>query len=257
MRIKIIDTKVCESCRTKKCSFVDSIEKQNFYNLKSESTVCPTGKLVTGPDDGDFEKGYICSTKDAKCINCGLCIKQCPYNNLTVEDYEFITTDFEGLIELQYNAIALSYINNILDFAANTNRNKALNFDGYANSVDGEQCFVEVDSQNDSLESCRRIIGDIISYNNNKSTDDKIFNGLIVLKELPKVGSRDIYTLLEKMLAFPATKNFNIYFSTFDVLRHLNLFAEDKTYTFDEGFFNPRQENTEDYITRINSITNV
>lgn len=255
MKIKIIDSSICESCRNKKCSFVDATENPNFYNIKTESTVCPTGLLVTGPTEEDLEAGEIRSTREAKCVNCCLCVTQCPHNNLKVEDYTYKTSDFLALNEPQHNAIALSYLNNIFDFAANTNRNKALTFDGYIRTLSGKQCFVEVDHQNDSLESCRRIIGDIVSYNYQR--DEKITAGLIVLDDIPQKGSRDVYILLEKIKKFPKTNHLSIYIATFALLRYFNLYLKNGQHELFDLMYNPNEESEEEYINRIKTLVNL
>ena len=252
MKIKVIDSSICENCRNKKCSFIGATENPNFYNIKTESTVCPTGLLVTGPNESDLEAGEIQSSRETKCVNCCLCVKQCPHNNLKVEDYTYEASDFTGLNEPQHNAISLSYLNNIFDFAANTNRNKALTFDGYIRTITGKQCFVEVDHQNDSLESCRRILGDIISYNHQK--EEKISDGLIVLNDIPKKGSRDVYILLEKIKKFPQTKHLSMYIATFALLRYFNLYLQDGQYELSDLFYNPNEESEEEYVHRIKKM---
>lgn len=252
MKIKIIDSSICESCRNKKCSFIGATENPGFYNIKTESTVCPTGLLAAGPNEKDLEAGEIQSTRESKCVNCCLCIKQCPYNNLKVEEYTYKISDFRGLNEPQHNAIALAYLNNIFDFAANTNRNKALTFDGYIRTLAGKQCFVEVDYQNDSLESCRRILGDIISYNYQK--EEKISDGLIVLNDIPRKGSRDVYILLEKIKNFPHTNHLSMYIVTFALLRYFNLYLKDGQYELSDLLYNPNEESEEEYINRIEGL---
>lgn len=90
----------------------------------------------------------------------------CHANNLEVTD-DGQSLDFSGLSEFQINAIALSYLDQIVEFAANTNRNRSMNFDGFMQTRAGEACFVEVDYGNDSLECCRRLVGDFITYEGN------------------------------------------------------------------------------------------
>ena len=127
------------------------------------------------------------------------------------------------------NAIACSYLNHIFEFAANTNRNKALQFDGYASTVNGKEAFVQIDQDNDSLESVRRLIGDFLLYS---PADRKIQIGIVVLQELPKEGSRDVYNVLESLKNFPTTSDYKFYFTTFKLLRFIALHLESSDFDF-------------------------
>ena len=129
---------------------------------------------------------------DKDCIDCGLCELSCHNKNIECADVDFCKNSFESLSTQQCNAIACSYLNHIFEFAANTNRNKALQFDGYASTVNGKEAFVQIDQDNDSLESVRRLIGDFLLYS---PADRRIQIGIVVLQELPKEGSRDVYNV--------------------------------------------------------------
>ncbi len=258
MRIKIIDRQICEQCNRKTCSNNDVVEKTDFYNLKSERYTCPIRLFQYGLTDEQLEQGYIdIDMKDNKCVFCLLCAIKCSKRNLKVESYKYdATDDFEFLKlngELQANApsniIVLSYLNCLFDFAANTNLNRALSFDGYVCSVNDERCFVEVDIQNDSLESCRRLLADIVSYN--FKSEKKINNGLMVLSNFPKEGSRDIYTLIEKIRDFPNTVNVNIYITTFSLLRFYALNIKKNKFSIPNLFWNMMTETSEVYKTRL------
>lgn len=258
MRIKIIDRQICEQCNRKTCSNNDVVEKTDFYNLKSERYTCPIRLFQYGLADEQLEQGYIdIDMNDNKCVFCLLCAIKCSKQNLKVESYKYdATDDFEFLKlngELQTNApsniIVLSYLNCLFDFAANTNLNRALSFDGYVCSVNDERCFVEVDIQNDSLESCRRLLADIVSYN--FKSEKKINNGLMVLSNFPKEGSRDIYTLIEKIRDFPNTVNVNIYITTLSLLRFYALNIEKNKFSIPDLFWNMMTETSEVYKTRL------
>ena len=58
------------------------------------------------------------------------------------------------------NILATSFLNVLFEFSANTNLNKALLFDGIVSDKQGHYAFVEVDEGDDSLESCRRLLGE-------------------------------------------------------------------------------------------------
>ena len=256
MRIKIIDKKICEQCNKKTCSNNDVIEKTDFYNLKSERYTCPVRLLHYGLADEQLEQGYV---DIEMCVFCLLCAIKCSKQNLQIISYNYdATKDFELLKkngDLQSNApsniIALSYLHCLFDFAANSNLNRSLQFDGYVCSVNDERCFVEVDIQNDSLESCRRLLADIVNYN--FKSKNKIKNGLMVLNNFPKEGSRDIYTLIEKIKAFPTTSDLNIFVTTFSFLRYCALNVQKSAYSFSDLFWNMINETNENYINRLRS----
>lgn len=258
MRIRIADKKVCEQCNRKTCSNNDVVEKTDFYNLKSERYTCPVRLFQYGLTDEQLEQGYIdIDLKENKCIYCLLCAIKCSKQNLQIESYHYDSTnDFEllkSIGELQASApsniIALSYLNCLFDFAANTNLNKSLLFDGYVCTVNDEKCFVEVDIQNDSLESCRRLLGDIVSHNAKSQT--KINNGLMVLNNFPKEGSRDIYTLIEKIKSFPSTADLHLYITTFSLLRNYVLRFSKNVYSLSDLFLDMASETNEDYKNRL------
>ena len=241
MKIKIINPELCETCLNRTCAFVDARMKEQFYSLKTETSVCPKNILEDGTKPSSFRE---------KCINCALCVKSCYADNLKIVDY---IQDFGivNLNEIQYNAIALSYLDKITGFAANTNRNRSLNFDGFLQTSSGESCFVEVDYNNDSLECCRRLLGAFITYEGNIGP---IRNGLIVLQEFPREGSRDIFNVIEKLTAFPTTKDCRIFFCTFSMLRHMMLKLSTKNACLSDLFYNPNNlkgETIADYQRRI------
>ena len=238
MQIRIINPDLCEACTNRTCAFVDARMKEQFYSIRTETTVCPLAILIDETKSASFGD---------KCVKCALCVKSCFANNLEIDDYaqEF---NIANLLEQQYNAIALGYLDKITGFAANTNRNRSLNFDGFLQTRVGESCFVEVDYNNDSLECCRRLIGAFITYEGHIGP---IRNGLIVLQDFPKEGSRDVYNVIDKMIAFPTTKDCRIYFCTFSILRHMMLTGNTSNLTLAELFYNPRVETTKDYLQRI------
>lgn len=199
MKIKIKDISMCLNCKTNNCQFCNSEVNVHFHELKSESTVCPTNVFSNGILE--VEKiGYISSKK---CIGCGLCILHCAYNNLEAESFDIVDSDFDNLSDKQYNAMASLYLNTIFSFAANTNRNKSLNFDGYLTAENGMPCFVEIDYLDDSLECVRRLLSDFLLYS---PSNDDIRTGLIVLKTFPKSGSREVYNLMQSIKKFPRYK---------------------------------------------------
>lgn len=238
MHIRIINADLCESCVNRTCAFVDARIKEQFYSIRTETTVCPQGILIDETKPASF---------GGKCINCALCVKSCFADNLEIVDY---SQDFNiaNLSELQYNAIALGYLDKITGFAANTNRNRSLNFDGFLQTKTGESCFVEVDYNNDSLECCRRLIGAFITYEGHIGA---IRNGLIVLQEFPKEGSRDVFNVIEKLASFPSTKDCQIYFCTFSLLRHMMLRLDTSNFALLDLFYNRKNESMEEYQQRI------
>lgn len=238
MQIRIINNEQCEVCANRTCAFVDARMKEQFYSIRTETTVCPLAILVDETKPASFGD---------KCVKCALCVESCFANNLEIVncDQQF---DISNLLEQQYNAIALGYLDKITGFAANTNRNRSLYFDGFLQTKTGESCFVEVDYNNDSLECCRRLIGAFITYEGHIGP---IRNGLIVLQEFPKEGSRDVFNVIDKMMAFPTTKECKIYFCTFSLLRHMMLKGNTSNLTLAELFYNPRKESIKDYLRRV------
>ena len=164
-----------------------------------------------------------------------------------------ITGDDNGF-NLEYcnsfgmNALVSNYLNKIFSFAANSNRNSSVLFDGYVEIGDEKEAFVEVDEK-DALECCRNLLGDFLLYEGQFSSE--VDMGLIVLEEIPPIGS-NIYTVLKKMHAFPRLEGKEIYFTTFSFLRHLFL-EQKKDVVFENIFFNPLKEKLEDYYGRIKS----
>jgi len=244
MKIRIIDRSKCEECTSILCTFKRETILPNYYSLRSESTVCPVGYLNQKPITL-VEDNYL---DTSKCINCCLCVGDCIMDNLTYEDYEYNAV-FDNLSGLQYNAIALSYLHKIFGFAANTNRNGSIDFDGYfqlpSKNFEG---FVEVDYYNDSLESCRRLLGDFLTYRGQLS--EEVNYGLIVLKDFPSETSRDVYYLIKRIKEFPKTCNKEIGITTFSLLRKLALISQN-IIAPKELFFDPTKETLSDYKHRI------
>lgn len=245
MKITIKDRSLCENCNNKTCSFVDAVVKHDFLDIRTETTVCPVGILIDGPDL-DFDS----ISENDSCVHCGICVKSCSQQNINSSTLEGEECDYSILTEPQLNAIAGTYLNRILGFAANTNRNKAMSFDGYAVHRTGLRMFVEVDWNNDFLECTRRLIGDFLTNPSNTS----IKTGVVILQSLPKKGTHDIFNMLKKLEAFPTTTDLRIYFSTFDVLRKLYLSLDNYNYSMDELFHNPLIENTTEYISHIETL---
>ena len=239
MSISIIDIEVCQNCKKETCAFIDRVTK-NETVFASEGTVCPTGALQANPSQQNpFTK--------KECIECGLCVGYC--NKLNLQ----ITGDDNGF-NLEYcnsfgmNALVSNYLNKIFSFAANSNRNSSVLFDGYVEIGDEKEAFVEVDEK-DALECCRNLLGDFLLYEGQFSSE--VDMELIVLEEIPPIGS-NIYTVLKKMHAFPRLEGKEIYFTTFSFLRHLFL-EQKKDVVFENIFFNPLKEKLEDYYGRIKS----
>ena len=227
MSVKIKNIEVCSQCGNKDCSYIDARVKTNFYGLRTEETVCPTTVLTDGP----LEKVNGDMFDDKDCIDCGLCELSCHNKNIECTDVDFCNNSFATLSTPQCNAIACSYLNHIFEFAANTNRNKSLQFDGYTSTINGKEAFVQIDQDNDSLESVRRLIGDFLLYS---PADRKIQIGIVVLQELPKEGSRDVFNVLESLKNFPTTKDYKFYFTTFRLLRFFALKLKKSEYDFDD-----------------------
>lgn len=237
MSISIIDIEVCRNCKKETCAFIDRVSKNDTV-FASEGTVCPTGVLQTNPSQQNpFTK--------KECINCGMCVGYCNKSNLQI-------TGNDSGFNLNYcnsfslNALVSNYLNMIFPFAANSNRNSSVLFDGYVEIGGEKEAFVEVDEK-DALECCRNLLGDFLLYEGQFSSE--VDMGLIVLEEIPTIGS-NIYTVIEKMHSFPNLKEKEIYFTTFTFLRHLFL-EQKKDVVFENFFFNPMKEKLEEYYERI------
>lgn len=253
--IKIKDSSICDTCQNLSCSFLKTgLTRQDFCKLTSETTVCPTQILSDGPYEGALKTGIIDKDSSSKkiCINCGLCVKNCPFSNLELDDlsFEIDRQAFSQLTNPQLKAAVTSYLGFLFSFAANSNRNKALLFDGIIYSSTESKTFVEIDWNNDSLECARRLLGDILTY----KAASNINSGLIVLQDLPSFGNRDVYNVLEKIKQFPTTKNINIYITSIPILRWLALFSSDKSFEVGDIAYNPIVENIENYLARLNTI---
>lgn len=257
MKIVIQNIEVCATCMAKRCSFINLARtEQMFFNLSSETTICPTSAIGgSGPSEKSIEKHFVIAEKGTSCVECGLCVKHCFYQNLSIEDYSANTSAFGSLTNLQIKAVTSLYLNGLLGFSANTNRNNSLSFDGYVASDKGEEAFVEIDYNDDSLECVRRLLGDIIKY----SDTHEVKNGIVVLSKLPQLGSRDVYNLLEKIKKFPTTKNICIYMTAFSHLRAMYLYLKPNTsYSFENVFFSPMKEDICTYKKKMeNLFTNI
>lgn len=253
--IRIKDTNICEDCKVYSCSFLRTGQVRNdFCKLSSETTVCPTQILSEGPYEAALKTGIIDfdSKNKSNCIDCGLCISSCAFSNLEFCDVSFNLDNeaFANLTSPQLKATITSYLSKLFSFAANTNRNKSLIFDGFIFTSSEKKAFVEVDWNNDSLECTRRILGDILKYKNLAS----VSSGLIILHDLPSVGSRDVYNVLERIAKFPTTKDINIFISSIPIVRWLALFSNKRDFEVWDIGFNPLVESKEEYIQRINSF---
>ncbi len=250
MKIKIKDRKVCDNCYAKRCKFLNVANtKRDFFNLPSETTVCSTSAIDdSGPTDADLKNGIISSKY---CVECGLCAKFCPWDNLKLEGEMGNTELFGNLTELQLKAVTSMYLSQLFHFAANTNRNGSLPFDGYVSTLSGKQAFVEIDYGDDSLESVRRILGDMLTY-----SDHKIKNGLVVLSHIPQKGTVDVYTVLDKLKTFPTTTDINIFFTTFNILRAMCISGVSSDKDFNNILFDPSKERIEEYSVKIKNLTN-
>lgn len=258
--IHIADTKVCSSCNLRTCTVCDVVERKTFATFKSERDTCPRKILTNGPDDRMIESARIDSESraGAECIYCYICVDRCSQGNLTIEDYNFDTeADFAPLratdsqqANALANIIASSYLNSLFDFAANTTLNRSVSFDGVVYDKEGRAYFVEVDSNDDSLESFRRLLGDIATHNA-KPSAQPIDTGIMVLSSLPKAGSRDVYTLAEKVKAFPGTANVRVYVTTFKLLRHFMLNIEKDEEEVSTLFYEIVNEKPQEYTDRL------
>lgn len=249
MRIKIKDRTVCDNCQAKRCKFLNIANtKRDFFNLPSETTVCPTASIDdNGPTDIDLNNGFI-SPKN--CVECGLCAKFCTWNNLEIEGEVEGIEPFGNLTELQLKAVTSMYLSQLFHFAANTNRNGSLPFDGYVATLSGKQAFVEIDYGDDSLESVRRVLGDVLTY-----SDHNIRNGVVILSHIPQKGTADVYNVLDKLKAFPTTTDLHIYITTFAILRSLCISGVSSDMDFETILFEPLKQSVEDYDITIQSLT--
>lgn len=261
MKIVIKDRALCETCKRKTCAMADVIERVLFARFKTERYTCPVRFLQTEPANEQIDAGRIdLSQPKAKddglaCIHCGLCALKCSQKNLEVVDEG---TDMFGTF-IQFscaqnggvaNILATSYLDVLFDFAANTNLNKALLFDGVVCDKQGRCAFVEVDEGDDSLESCRRLLGDIVQHNF-KHPKSKITAGLMVLKTIPRAGNRDVITLVEKMTKFPGTTTIDVFVTTFEILRMLGLKFSERQHSLNDIFYNVSRESYSQYVARM------
>lgn len=258
MRIKIIDRTKCESCKQRSCSLTDTITKSDFMNLKTEQYTCPVKMFAYGLTDEQIEAGYIdFDAERNECLYCCLCVIQCSQQNLLIEGYSYdARADMLKLKEcgeLQSqgpsNIIALSYLNILFGFAANTNLIRTLSFDGAMLTKSGNACLVEVDINNDSLECCRRLLSDLVLYNHR--SDTKIKNGLMVINDFPKQGSRDVITLIKSIKSFVNTSDISIYITTFSLLRYFALNLDSGDYELNDLFFNVAEITEEEYLKKL------
>ena len=252
MRIKIKELEICKNCTTRSCSSSDVITKSDFMNLKTEQYTCPVKMFHYGPTDEQFEKGYIdFNIEENECIYCCLCAIQCSHENLSIEGYEYdARADFlRSKSEGAPNIIAMSYLNHLFEFAANTNLIRKISFDGALLTGSGVACMVEVDIDNDSLESCRRLLADIMLYN--YKNEKKIKNGLMVLNDFPQQGSSDVYTLIDSIKKFERTEDMNIYITTFSLLRYFVLNINMSDYELDDLLFNASKNTKENYLQEL------
>ena len=261
MKILIKDETMCVNCQHKTCSMDDVVERVLFAKFKTERYTCPVRYLQTEPTDDQIEAKRIdlddSSHEGAglQCIHCGLCVLKCTHNNLSIgnggiDRFRFFIDCSCSQNDKASNILALSFLNVLFDFAANTNLNKALLFDGIVCDDTGRRAFVEVDVGDDSLESCRRLLGDIVQYNF-KNQKNRINIGLMVLNTIPKAGSRDVITLLEKMLKFPGTEKMDIFITTFDLLRIFAMTFKKNQYSFEQLFYNAAREDYTKYSQRL------
>lgn len=247
MNIEISNLEVCLSCNKKDCSFCNSIVS-DFKGLRTETTVCPTTVLSDGPLETVHQDANLNVIKDDNCINCGLCILGCHQQNLRFINENFLEDSFAKLSEQQSNAIACSYLYHIFGLSANTNRNKALQFDGYVNTTNGEEAFVEIDKDDDSLESVRRLLGDFLLYGQARN----INIGIVVLNSIPSLTSRDVISVLKSIADFPHTKELKIYFTTFKILRMLAFHCKGENLEFSDYLLDLSQDNCQ--INFVNKI---
>lgn len=253
--IKIKDTHICEDCKVFSCSFLRTGQIRNdFCKLSSETTICPTQILSEGPYEAALKTGIIDydSKSKNKCIDCGLCISTCAHSNLEFHEATFNIDKvaFGNLTSPQLKATITSFLSKLFSFAANTNRNKSLAFDGFIFSTSEKRAFVEIDWNNDSLECTRRILGDLLKYKKLAN----VSSGLIILQDLPSIGSRDVYNVLDRISKFPTTKDINIFITSISIIRWLALNVTKNDFEVSDIGYNPLKESKEEYIGRINSF---
>lgn len=244
MSISIIDNEICLNCRKETCAFIDVVTKSGTI-FTSEGTVCPTGILQSNPatlQPNPFSK--------KECIKCGLCVGYCNKSNLRITD---TSNGFSpDCSSIGLNVLVSNYLNKIFPFAANSNRNSSVLFDAYVELDKEKEAFVEVDEK-DALECCRNLMGDFLLYEGQFSKE--VSTGLIVLKEIPRKGSSNVFNVIEKMHVFPKLEKKQIYFTTFSFLRHLFLSHIPSGASFDTLFFNPLNESYYEYSIRIQKET--
>lgn len=241
MSISIIDSEICLTCKKETCAYIDVVTKNGTF-FSSEGSVCPTGVLQTNPvmmPNSPFSK--------KECINCGLCVGYCSKSNLLITDTNEEIA-LENCSSIGLNAMVSNYLNKIFLFAANSNRNSCVHFDGYVEIDTEKEAFVEVDIK-DSLECCRNLLGDFLLYKG--QFDGDIDTGLIVLQEIPKKGSSNIFSVIEKMRLFPQLNEKQIFITTFSFLRYLFLTPNIECVEFARLFYNPLDETFETYRRRI------
>lgn len=253
--IRIKDISICENCQNLACSFLKTgLTRHDFCKLSSETTVCPTQILSDGPYDAALKSGVIDKDLSSKkiCIDCGLCVKNCPFSNLEFSSLTFDINNeaFSQLTSPQLRATITSYLGLLFPFAANTNRNKSLLFDGILFSPTEIKSFVEIDWNNDSLECARRLLGDILTYRRSAKVD----SGLIILQDLPKEGSCDVFNVLEKIKVFPTTHSIDIFITSIPIIRWLALHATSSQFEVKDIAYNPLIESKEEYLDRINGL---
>ena len=83
-------------------------------------------------------------------------------------------------------------------------------------------------------------MGDFLLYS---PSDRKIQIGIVVLQELPREGSRDVYNVLDALRAFPTTSNYKFFFTTFKLLRFLALHLEFNDFDFEDLLLDLSKEN--------------
>lgn len=259
MRIIIKDASVCENCKRQTCAMGDVKERILFARFKTERYTCPIRYLQIGPTDDQIDARQIdiaAKGEDGRqCMHCGLCELKCSQQNLEIvsggsDRFDpFIESDCT-LNDSVANILATSFLEVLFDFAANTNLNKALAFDGLVCDKCGHCAFVEVDEGDDSLEACRRLLGDIVQHNF-RNPQAKITAGLMVLKTIPKAGNRDVITLVEKMTKFPGTAKIDVYVTTFAILRALCLKCRESQFVLGDIFYNVSREDFSQYKDRM------
>lgn len=264
MKILIRDRAVCENCKHKTCAMSDVVERVLFTRFKTERYTCPVRYLQLEPADEQIDAGRIDCTiskgenASLQCIHCGLCALKCSHDNLEVvrEGVDRFSSFLEAPCPQNAgadNILATSFLHVLFEFSANTNLNKALLFDGIVSDNQGRCAFVAVDKENDSLESCRRLLGDIVQHNF-ENPKNKITAGLMVLRTIPRAGNRDVITLVERLAKFPRTSMIDMYVVTFEILRELALKFGESRFKFGDLLFNVSKERFEEYVARMRKL---